>query len=84
VYYAFGPFLADPITGEPQSFTVELTSTHPRMLVYAIGKSGDSNLFNNKVPPTIPGFVLPELGPALLALAAFSALGLYVVKRRMK
>jgi len=82
VYYALGSFLAGPITDEPQSFTVELTSTHPRVLVYAIGKSGDSSLFNNKVPPTIPGFVLPELGPVLLALASFSALGLYAVKRR--
>jgi hypothetical protein len=50
------------------------------MLVYAIGKSGTD--FDNKVPPTIPGFVVPELGPILLALASFSALGLYSLKRR--
>jgi len=82
VYCALGSFLAGPITHIPQSFTVTFESTHPRMLVYAIGKSGSSTLFNNKVPPTIPGFVLPELGPVILALASFSALGLYAVKRR--
>jgi hypothetical protein len=82
VYYALGSFLAGPITHTPQSFTVTFTSTHPRMLVYALGKSGSSTLFDNKVPPTIPGFVLPELGPVVLALASFSALGLYAFKRR--
>ena len=82
VYYVYGLFLASPITQTHQTFTVTLPSTNPRMLVYAIGKNNGSTLFNNKVPPTIPGFVVPELGPALLALASFSALALYAVKRR--
>jgi hypothetical protein len=80
VYYAFGPFLAGPITQTKQTFVVTLPSTAPRMLVYAIGKS--STDFDNKVPPTIPGFVVPELGPILLALASFSALGLYSLRRK--
>ena len=82
VYYVLGSFLAAPITNTPQSFTVAFTSTHSRMLVYAVGKSGSSNLYDNKVPPTIPGFVVPEVGPVLLALASFGALGLYAFKRR--
>ena len=98
IWWAFESFLGGPITQTPQTFTVTLPSTHARMLVYAIGKSlcghicedpcGDPCpdlccwLFNNKVPPTIPGFVVPELGPALLAAASFSALALYTVKRR--
>jgi hypothetical protein len=49
------------------------------MLIYAIGKS--STCFDNKVPPTIPGFVVPEPGTILLALASFGALGLYSLKR---
>lgn len=80
VYYAFGPFLAGPITQTEQTFVVTLPSTAPKMLVYAIGKS--STDFDNKVPPTIPGFVVPEPGTILLALASFSALGLYSLKRR--
>jgi len=80
VYYAFGPFLAGPITQTAQTFVVTLPSTAPRMLVYAIGKS--STDFDNNVPPTIPGFVVPELGPILLALASFSALGLYSLRRK--
>jgi hypothetical protein len=80
VYYAFGPFLSGPITQTAQTFVVTLPSTAPRMLVYAIGKS--STDFDNKVPTTIPGFVVPELGPILLALASFSALGLYSLRRK--
>lgn len=80
VYYAYGPFLAAPITQTHQSFTVALTSTHTRMLVYAIAKG--STLFDQKVPPTIPGFVVPELAPVLLTFASFGALTLYAVKRR--
>jgi hypothetical protein len=80
VYYALGPFLAGPITQTKQTFVVTLPSTAPRMLVYAIGKS--STCFDNKVPTTIPGFVVPELGPILLALASFSALGLYSLRRK--
>jgi len=82
VYYVLGPFLAEPITQTHQSFTVAFTSTAPKMLVYALGKTNGSTLFNNKVPPTIPGFVVPELAPVLLALASFSALAFYMVKRR--
>jgi len=82
VYYAHGPFLAEPITQTHQTFTVNLPSTNPRMLVYAIAKCDGSTLFNQKVPTTIPGFVVPELGPALLAIASFGALALYTVKRR--
>jgi len=85
IYWAMGPFVDEPLTGEPQEFTVTLPSTEPRMLVYALGKTAHSEvseLFNNKVPPTIPGFVVPELGTVLLAAASFTALGLYVVKRK--
>lgn len=78
VYYALGPFLAGPITQTKQTFVVTLPSTAPKMLVYAIHK--DSTCFDNKVPPTIPGFVVPELGTILLALASFGALGLYSLK----
>jgi len=82
IYYAHRSFLSGSITQTPQEFTVTASSTALRMLVLAIGKNPGGSLFNNKVPPTIPGFVVPELAPVLLALASFSALGLYAVKRR--
>lgn len=80
VYYAFGPFLAAPITETEQTFVVTLPSTTPKMLVYAIGKS--STEFDNFVPPTIPGFVVPEPAPILITLASFSALGLFLLRRK--
>jgi len=85
IYWAMGAFLSGPITGTPQNFTVNLPSTAPRMLVYALGKTEDSDIFDNfirKVPPTRPGFVVPELGPVFAALASFSAFALYALKRR--
>jgi len=83
IYWAFVAFLAGPITDTPQTFTVDLPSTDPRMLVYALGKGSKSTgLFDFKVPPTIPGFVVPELGTMLLVLASLSAFALYAVKRR--
>lgn len=80
IYYAHKPFLNEPLTHTPQSFTVTLPSTNPRMLVYAIGKTEGSEIFDNKVPPTIPGLVVPELAPILLVIASFSAFILYLAK----
>lgn len=84
IYWAKGLILppGTDLTTTHVSITVTLPSTDPRMLVYLIGKTGESTLFNNKVPPTIPGFVVPELGPMLLALASFSALAVYAIRRR--
>jgi len=81
IYYANASF-PGPLTHTHQSFTVTLPSTDPRMLVYAIGKTegAPDNLFNSKVPPTIPGFVIPELAPILLVIASFSAFILYMAK----
>jgi hypothetical protein len=80
VYYALGLFLAGPITQTPQTFNVTLTSTATRLLVYAIGKS--STEYDNRVPNTIPGFVVPEPLPLGLTLASFAALGLFALKRK--
>ncbi len=82
VYYALKPFLPNDITTEKQEFTVTLPSDATRMLVYVLGKCGGSSSYNNRVPPTEHGFIIPELGPLLLTLASFSALGLYTIKRR--
>ena len=82
IYWAFEPFLSGPITTTPQSFTVTLPSTDPRMLVYALGKSGETTLFNNRVPPTIPGFVVPEATPLIIMGISFGAVALYAYKRK--
>jgi len=85
IYWAMGAFLSGPITGTPQNFTVDLPSTDPRMLVYALGKTEGSDMLDNfirKVPPTNPGFMVPELGAVFAALASFSAFALYALKRR--
>jgi hypothetical protein len=84
VYWAIAPFLGGNLLHTTaQTFTVTLDSTSPRMLVYALGKAAASDTeFNRWVPPTNPGFVVPELAPVLLALSSFAALALYAVKRR--
>jgi hypothetical protein len=83
VWYAFGPFLASPIDSTNQTFTITASSTAMRMLVYAIGRQdGITGEFDNKVPNTQPGFVIPEPAIIILALAPFAALGLFYVKRK--
>jgi hypothetical protein len=90
LWYVYGPFLSKPISHTPQSFTITLNSENPRMLVYAIAKIFGYGLFNiaccnpfdTRVPPTQPGFVVPDAAPMLLALASFSAFGIYAVKRK--
>jgi hypothetical protein len=93
LWYAYGPFLSRPVNQTAQEFTVTLPSTKPRMLVYAIGKTFKSSRsfdtaccweFNTRVPPTQPGFVVPDLAPIILATASFSAFGIYGIKRRKK
>ena len=82
IYWAFEPFLSGPITTTPTEFTVTLTSKDPIMMVYALGKAEGDTVFSNRVPPTQPGFVVPELAPILMAIASFSALGMYALKRK--
>lgn len=83
IYWAWKPFLGGAVlTHDHQTFVVDLPSTEPRMLVYAMGKTDGSTLFDNRVPPTRPGFMVPELGTMLLVLASFSAFILYAVKPR--
>lgn len=68
-----------------QTFLVTLHSTAPKMLVYAIGKTSEvADKYNIWVPPTNPGFVVPE--PATIAAVATSlgALGLYAIRRKRK
>jgi len=84
IYWAFVPFLAGPISSTPSEFTVTMASSasEPRMLIYVLAKEENGDLFSNSVPPTQPGFVVPELATILMAIASFSALGIYALKRK--
>lgn len=96
IYWNFTSFLGDGayLTQTPQEFTVTVPAPNPRMLVYALGKIGQYNNpggiicpgsaapFNNRVPPTKPGLVIPELATILLATASFGALALYAIRRK--
>jgi hypothetical protein len=83
IYWAFEPFLGGMNISEiPIDFTVTLPATDPRMAVYVLGKTGDSELFNNRSPPTQPGFVVPELGTILLAASSFGAFALFALRRK--
>ena len=82
VWWAFEPLGIGAITDSPTSFTVDLDSTAPRMLVYVLGKTEGSEEFDNRVPPTQPGFMIPE--PATIAAVAtsFVALMAYAIRRK--
>lgn len=84
IYWAFEPFLDGVITQSHTPFTVTLPSTSPRMLVYALGKTENPGpgLFNNRVPPTIPGFVIPEPATIVAVATSLVALMVYAARRR--
>jgi hypothetical protein len=83
LWYAFEPILNGPLSENKVPFTITLTSTHLRMLVYVLGKSClTADLFDMKVPPTQPGLVVPEPSVLLSIAGSFGALALYAVKRR--
>ena len=85
IYCALSEVVFDPLTGTHQDLDVTLDSTEPRMLVYLIGNAVDnSGALDVRVPPTNPGFVIPEvaIGSIMAAAAMFAALGLFVYKRK--
>jgi hypothetical protein len=86
LYYNFGPFLGGSAIGRiPREFTVTLPSTHPRMLVLAVARSGVCTpFFNMRTNPSGPGFIVPEPAPIFLTTASIAAIGLYAVKRRKR
>ncbi|MBX5327645.1 MAG: hypothetical protein ACQXXH_01535 [Candidatus Bathyarchaeia archaeon] len=86
VYWAMKPFPPGTILHETaQSFTVTVHSTAPCMTLYVLGKSTPTApKFDRWVPPTNPGFVVPELGTILLAMASFGALALFAAAKRKK
>jgi len=84
VYWAMASFLGGAqLHTTAQEFIVTVNSIKPKVLVYALGKaSATDTKLNRWVPPTNPGFVIPELGPILLASASMIALGLYAATRK--
>jgi len=86
IWWAFEPFLGGDITQTPADFTVNLPSDNPRMLVYALGKTsgGGSDLFNNRVPPTQPGFMILEPATIVAVTTSLIALVAYAAYRRKR
>jgi len=77
IWWALAPLTLEGdghITDVRNPFTVTLASSAPRMLVYVLGKTGGSGDFNNRVPPTNPGFMIPE--PATIVAVALSLMAL--------
>ena len=79
IYWALTE-VSHPIGETPDTFTVTLPSSSPRMLIYAIG--GNSP-YDNRVPQTRPGFVVPEV-PIGTLLSLATMLGSMVVMKRRK
>jgi len=88
IYWAIGAILDGPIVpGETYELTVYLESSAPKMLVYVLGESEEgSGKYNVFVPPTIPGFVIPEvpLGTVLTLVTMMGAVGVYKLRNRVR
>jgi hypothetical protein len=85
VYYIFEPILEGPLTTTKETITVTLQSDDPEMLAYILGKQTvESEVFDTRVPPTIPGFVIPELPlGTLMGLASMLAALVLIIKKPM-
>ena len=85
IYWAIAPLNFD-LTTTPTTITVsEEGCSNPRMLIYLLGKSvDDATLFDMNVPPTNPGFMVPEItaGSIMAAATMFGALGLYTYRKK--
>jgi hypothetical protein len=83
LWYTFKSILSGPLSKSGNLFTVTITSTATRMLVYVLGKSSEAATeFDMKVPNTQPGLVVPEPMPVLITIGSFAALALYAIKRK--
>ncbi len=77
IYYAYldMPVDGDEIAeGDSYNVTIAVSSMSPRVLVYAFG-------VDSKVPPTRPGFVIPEFGVGTIAALGLMAAALFILKR---
>ena len=85
IYWALSVEVFASLTGTKQPLYIKLDSTAPRMLVYLMGnlENGSGNL-DIRVPPTNPGFMVPEvvIGSIMAVAAMFTALGLYAYKKK--
>jgi len=90
IYFALVPLedgFPNPLTSDPVEIEISLDSTSPRMLIYLLGKSAsDCDLFDMKVPPTIPGFMVPEvaIGSIMAVSTMFAALGLFAYRKKIQ
>ena len=85
IWWATAEILGEPIVpGGVYELTIHLVSEEPRMLVYVLGTSDEySNTYDMSVPPSIPGFVVPEvpLGTALTLLTMLGTAGVYKLRK---
>ena len=86
IYWVIAPILDNNplVPGETYEISVSMGSTNPEMLVYVIGKSSGSEVFDMVVPPTIPGFVVPEipLGTIASLLSMAGSAVLFKLKKK--
>jgi len=77
IYYVYidMPVDDDEIAeGDSYNVTITVSSTSPRVLVYAFG-------VDSKVPPTRPGFIIPEFGLGTIAALGSMVAALFLRKR---
>lgn len=90
IWWAFAPILENPLDGTNKTITITFPATSPHMIVYILGKSENSDIFDveyefdMKVPPTIPGgFLIPEVpyGTIATLITMLGAFYVFYTKR---
>ena len=87
IHWATAPILDGPIVpGETYKITVYMDSDDPKMLVYVLGKSEGSEVYDMSVPPTIPGFIVPEvpIGTILALVTMVGTAAIFKYKKGLK
>jgi len=86
IWWACESILDDNDIGEGgATITVSFTSSHPKMLVYIMGSTSESNqvVLDTRVPPTIPGFMIPELPLGTITAVALMLGALTLAARKL-
>jgi len=84
IWWACEEILDAPIGEGSTYITVSFTSKDPEMLVYIMGSSSTNNpvTLDRRVPPTIPGFVIPELPLGTMTAVASMLVALILVAKK--
>lgn len=89
IWWAMIPILEGPLTATEQDqvyITITLPASSPHMMIYILGKSTDGTPFDMpfdmRIPPTIPGLMVPEIPFGTIAVLGSMIMALIIYVKR--